>query len=66
MSKKSTEQKIFYFLYIKERTNIKDAEIIKRFEKLLKEYDSLDNYQKNRQLLKSSFKTEVDKEFSIV
>lgn len=66
MSKKSTEQKIFYFLYIKERTNIKDAEIIKRFEKLLKEYDSLDNYQKNRQLLKSSFKTEVDKEFGIV
>ena len=65
MSKKPTEQKVFYFLYIKERTKLKDNEIIRKFEKFMDKYNDLDNYQKNRQLIKSSFKSEMDSFFGI-
>lgn len=67
--KKSTfnvsEQKIYYLLYLKNNTDLRNADIIKKFDKILYSYKGLGTYQQNRQMIKPQFKNEVDKEFGI-
>ena len=65
LSKKPTEQKVFYYVYLRERVSLKDEVIIRDFEKLMSKYQSLDNYQKNRKLITPLFKSEVDAYFNI-
>lgn len=65
MSKKPSEQKVFYFLYIKERSSLSDSCIIKEFETLLDQHNCPDNYQKNRLLITPTFKSEVDNHFKL-
>ena len=64
-SKKASEQKLFYFLYIKYNTKLNVIDIIKRFEKYMQSYNSLGSYEQSRLLLKSTFKNEIDQEFEI-
>ena len=63
--KKPTELKVFYFLYVKFHTNIKDLEIINKFEEFISKYDDLPVYHRNRQMLTIQFKNDIDKQFSI-
>lgn len=65
LSKKPTEQKVFYYLYLKQRVSLDDSNLIKEFERLLSKYSGLDSYQINRQLITPQFKSEVDKHFGI-
>lgn len=60
-----SEQKIYYLLYLKNSTDLKNADIIKKFDKILYSYKGLGTYQQNRQMIKPQFKNEVDKEFGI-
>ena len=63
--KKPTELKVFYFLYIKFHANIKDNEMINRFEDFISKYDNLPVYHRNRQMLTTQFKNDIDKQFGI-
>lgn len=60
-----SEQKIYYLLYLKNNTDLRNADIIKKFDKILYSYKELGTYQQNRQMIKPQFKSEVDKEFGI-
>lgn len=60
-----SEQKIYYLLYLKKNTALRNADIIRKFDKILYSYKGLGTYQQNRQMIKSQFKSEVDKEFGI-
>lgn len=63
--KKPTELKVFYFLYIKFHTKIKDRDIIKKFEEFISKYDNQPLYYRNRQMLSTQFKNDIDKQFDI-
>lgn len=60
-----SEQKIYYLLYLKKNTALRNADIIRKFDKILYSYKGLGTYQQNRQMIKPQFKSEVDKEFGI-
>lgn len=60
-----SEQKIYYLLYLKNNTDLRNADIIKKFDKILNSYKGLGTYQQNRQMIKPQFKSEVDKEFGV-
>lgn len=60
-----SEQKLYYLLYLKNNTDLGNAEIIEKFDKILYSYKGLGTYQQNRQMIKPQFKSEVDKEFGI-
>lgn len=60
-----SEQKIYYLLYLKNNTALRNSDIIKKFDKILYSYKGLGTYQQNRQMIKPQFKSEVDKEFGI-
>ena len=60
-----SEQKIYYLLYLKNNTDLRNSDIIKKFDKILYSYKKLGTYQQNRQMIKPQFKSEVDKEFGI-
>lgn len=60
-----SEQKIYYLLYLKNNTSLRNADIIKKFDKILYSYKGIGTYQQNRQMIKPQFKSEVDKEFGI-
>lgn len=64
-SKKPSEQKVFYFLYIKYHTNMNFNEIIKNFGLLMASYEDLDSYGQSRLLLKPTFKNVIDSKFNI-
>ena len=64
-SKKASEQKVFYFLYIKYNTNMNITEIIRKFGLLMESYKELDSYGQSRLLLKSTFKNDIDSKFNI-
>lgn len=65
LSKKPSEQKVFYLLYLKQRVKLENLKLIKEFEKIMSKYSDLDSYQINRQLITPQFKSELDKHFSI-
>ncbi|MBQ9230733.1 MAG: AIPR family protein [Prevotella sp.] len=63
--KKPTELKVFYFLYIKSHTSSNDKAIINRFENFISKYGSLPVYNRNRQMLTTQFRNDIDILFSI-
>lgn len=63
--KKPTELKVFYFLYVKFHTKNKDRDIIKKFEEFISKYDNQPLYYRNRQMLSTQFKNDIDKQFGI-